>query len=315
VNDVNFITDLNDLNSTGYRRSYESFIEDLNNPQSLVVRGPYGPPWPLVIEPGELEIGSAKIKIEIEDENAKYPIGWAMIDDEQYYRESRASFITFCSWMWRDPNVEDLRMKIEDIQDKLLEINELKQFKLDFEPVIVKVTDQPVKTSGRTQPKPRTVQRKVSADQQMTKQAADFAKIFHSSLVELDDFARPTIESEERKESALKYLGMWGSTKVNINSAPRHVLEAAFIFGGDEVDIANEIILRRQVKPFASIDDLKKDLFQYSDSIGKCEKFITTTSNLFTIRITAVSGAARASVVIAIQKDGNQTRRLAVISS
>jgi len=315
INDVNFITDLNDFNDTAIRQSYNSYIQDLNNPQSLVIRGPYGPPWPLVLAPAELEIGTAKVKIEIEDENAKFPVGWAMIDDEQYNREARAAFVTFCSWMWRDPNVDDLRLRIEDIQEQFLDLNEIKPFKIDFKTSTVQVTDQPVRTSGRTQPKPRTVQRTVSADQQMTRQSADFAKIFHSSLIELDDFARPTIEGDQRKESALKYMGMWGSTKVNINAAPRHVLEAAFMFGGREVDIANEIIIRRQVKPFASIDDLKKDLFQYSDSIGKCEKFITTTSNIFTIRITAVSGAARASVVIAIQKDGNQTKRLAAISS
>ncbi len=315
INDVNVITDLNDFNDTAFRKTYDSFITDFDNPQSLVIRGPYGPPWPLVLEPAELEIGTAKVKIEIEDENAKFPVGWAMIDDEQYNREARAAFITFCSWMWHDPNVEDLRARIEVIQEQFLEINEIKQFKLDFKTSTVQVTDQPVRTSGRTQPKPRTVQRTVSADQQMTRQSADFAKIFHSSLVEFDDFARPTIESDQRKESALKYMGMWGSAKVNINTAPRHVLEAAFTFGGREVDIANEIIIRRQVKPFASIDDLKNDLLQYSDSIGKCEKFITTTSNIFTIRITAVSGAARASVVIAIQKDNNQTKRLGAISS
>jgi type II secretory pathway component PulK len=109
-------------------------------------------------------------------------------------------------------------------------------------------------------------------------------------------------------------MGMWGSMKVNINTAPRHVLEAAFIFGGDEVKIAEEIIQRRRIEPFADIQDLKTELLRYSDSIGRCENYITTVSRFFTIRVTAVSGVAKASSVIAITKDGAKVKRIAVIN-
>ncbi len=109
-------------------------------------------------------------------------------------------------------------------------------------------------------------------------------------------------------------MGMWGTMKININTAPRHVLEAAFIFGGDEVPIAEEIIQRRREEPFKDIQDLKKALFRYSDSIGRCEKFITTVSRFFTIKVTVVSGVAKASSVIAITKDGEKVQRIAVIN-
>jgi len=127
--------------------------------------------------------------------------------------------------------------------------------------------------------------------------------------------ARPTVESEKRNESALKYIAAWASTEVNINTAPRHVLEAVFIFGGNEVKIADEVILRRRIKPFKDIDDLKEQLFAYSDSIEKCKSFITTESTLFSIKITAVCGIAETSTVIAIKKKGDKTTRIAVIST
>ena len=69
--------------------------------------------------------------------------------------------------------------------------------------------------------------------------------------------AAPTIISQDRNESALKYMDLWGTTQVNINSAPRNVLEAAFTFGGDADKIADEIIKKRREKPFAGIDELK----------------------------------------------------------
>ena len=109
-------------------------------------------------------------------------------------------------------------------------------------------------------------------------------------------------------------MGMWGSRKVNINTAPRHVLEAAFTFGGDEVEIAEEIIQRRRIGPFKNIKDLKRVLLRYSVSIEKCEKYITTASNFFTIKVTAVSGLAKASAVIAIMKEGKKIQKIAVIS-
>jgi len=110
-------------------------------------------------------------------------------------------------------------------------------------------------------------------------------------------------------------MGTWGTRKVNINTAPRHVLEAAFIFGGDEVKIAEEIIQRRRTESFMDIADLKKALSSYSDSITKCEPYITTKSTLYTIKITAVSGVAKASSVIAITKNRNNVTRIAIINS
>ncbi len=142
----------------------------------------------------------------------------------------------------------------------------------------------------------------------------DFARLFHSSLIDTDVLARPTIVSESRKESALKYMGMWGSNRVNINTAPRQVLEAAFTFGGDYREIAEEIIKRRQEKPFESIEELRKSLFKYSASIEKCQPYITTLSNFFTIRITATSGVAKASTVIALTKNGKEVQTVAIIS-
>ena len=103
--------------------------------------------------------------------------------------------------------------------------------------------------------------------------------------------------------------------RVNINTAPRNVLEAAFTFGGDAVEIADEIIKRRQIKPFADIEELEKALFAYSDSIKKCQKYILFDSRFFTIRINAVKGAAQASAVIAVMKDEDEMQPVVVILS
>jgi len=315
VNDLSDIDDVNDINDVNAVKADEIGISNFNDLSSVKIRGPYGPPWPFVIEPVEVEIGSAKVKIEIEDENAKYPIGWAMLDDKKLNREAEVGFETFCELMGLDAE------QIDSLKEQLKKIGEIQPFKLEFKPVM-RVVRPSIKEAPRTgstsksrlrQPaRPPAVRKTISASQQVAEQTAHFAKLFHSSLIDTEVLARPYIEG--RKESALKYMGMWGSRMVNVNTAPRHVLEAAFIFGGDEVKIADEIIRQRQVEPFADIEDLKRRLFSYSDSIGKCEKYITTVSRFFTIKVTVVSGVAKASSVIAITREGGKVQRIAVIN-
>jgi hypothetical protein len=319
LGDIGDANDIDDVNNSGLD---EIGFADFNDFSSLTIRGPYGPPWPLVTEPAEFEVGSTKVRIEIEDENAKYPLGWTLLSDRQVQREAEIGFEIFSELMGLDAE------QTASLKEQLNKINEIKPFKLDFKPItrIVKTPIQPRTPIGRSgsiqsrsrssnirrTPQTRTSRKAISVTQQIAEQTAHFAKLFHSSLIDTEVLARPYIEG--RKESALKYMGMWGSRKVNINTAPRHVLEAAFIFGGDQVEIAQEIIQRRQIEPFSDIEDLKRELFRYAGSIAKCEKYITTVSTSFTIKVTAVSGVAKASSVIAITKEGNKVQRVAVIN-
>ncbi len=305
VNDANAVADGNDTKT------------DLQDLDSAVVRGPYGPPWPFVTEPADFEIGPTKVRLEIEDENAKYPLGLALLDDKNLQREAEAGFVTFCEMMRLDST------QIDSLRDQLAQVGEIRPFMVDFKP-ITKAVSTPAPTppptpAGKAAPKAPaqqpTAQRKVvPVAEQIAKQTTDLAKLLHSSLIDTETLAKPIFASENRKESALKYMGLWGSPQVNINTAPRHVLEAAFIFGGSEVEIAEAIIQRRREKPFTNLQELKTELSRYADSIGKCEKYVATTSTCFTIRITAISGSATASSVIAITKEGNQVKKIAVIN-
>jgi len=280
---------------------------------SVPIRGPYGAAWPFVTEPAKFDIGSATVRIEIEDENAKYPLGWALLDDSKIEREVDAGFVTFCELARLDA------VQIDVLAEQLAEVGKIKPFRVDFKPM-TKMVKVPAKTTATSKsrttrtPQQRSIRKPISTAQQYAEQTEHFAKLFHSSLIDTEALARPTIVTESRKESPLKYIGMWGSRKVNINTAPRHVLEAALIFGGNEVEIAEGIIQVRREQVFGTIDELKDELFRYSDSIDKCAEFITTTSRFFTIRITATSGSAKASSIIAITKDGDTVKRVAAIN-
>jgi len=314
-NSGKYFDDMNDVDSNIGTDSGRSGIAGFKDSYSMKVRGPYGPPWPFVSEPTEFEIGSAKIRIKIEDENAKYPLGWALLDNPEIQREVDAGFQTFCEMMGLD------FMQIDSLREQLQKIGKIKSFELNFKPKTKTVRTPAIKTSktasksrtSRTR-RPRISRITIPASKQISSQTTHFAKLFHSSLINTESLARPIIESEGRKEFPLKYIGLWGTRQVNINTAPRPVLEAAFIFGGDEVEIAEEIIQQRRLEPFENIEGIKERMSRYSDSIGKCEEYITTKSSFFMIRITATSGVAKASSMIPITKVGNKVTRIAVIN-
>ncbi len=305
-------------------RSFSSHANDPNDfftvsTASATIPGPYGAPWPLVTEPMEFEIGSAKVTIEIEDENAKYPLGWALIQDEKLKAEANAGFVTFCEWMGYLPD------EIKSVQEDLGEVGAVRPFNVEFKAMSVAAAPPPSlrnrvtrtrAASARSSTVRRTVRKTVTATEQADQQNAAFSRLFHSSLIDTDVFTRPTIESDTRKESAMKYLGLWATRQVNINSAPRHVLEAALNFGSiaDAPKIAEAIIQRRRVKPFSDVEELKKDLFRYGAAIEKCEPFITTASTVFTVRVTAVSGVARRVAVAGVSKEARKVKRIAVLS-
>jgi hypothetical protein len=309
ANDVNDVSDVNDFDPNS------GLFAD---PKLLKIRGPYGPPWPLVTEPIEFEIGSAQVKIEIEDENAKYPLGWVMIADEKLKPIVGASWSTFCEWMGYTST------EIGLLTESLAKIGATKPFKTEFKLEAEPVEPQPAATritrppsgTGTTVVR-RTIPRKpISVEEQIDRQNKEYARLLHSSLIDRDLLLRPSIVSDTRKECAMKYLGLWATRHVNINTAPRQVLEAALTLGSvaNAPKIATAIIENRQTKPITDVNELKQVVPRYSSALDDCRTFITTTSTVLTIRVTAISGVARATAVAAVSKVGDKVQPLAVIS-
>jgi hypothetical protein len=328
----------------GARRDLEANEPDLAGlaSEEPLVRGPYGPRWPLVTEPIEFEIGTAKIRIEIEDENAKYPLGWLLFEDPTVQRAAGAGFDTLCEWMgWTADDISTLKGQVA-------QVGEIRSFKMPADQPgagaaaataarnsvanqaaaagakgsstatgRAGAASQTAASAAARQAAARAVPRRADIRAPMSaaeKQTADLVSLVHSSLLDRDFLSRPTSVSDTRKESLSKYIGLWGATQVNINTAPRHVLEAALAFGGDAARNAEAIIRQRQIQPIKDVGELRKTVTRYADSLEKGSKYLTCASTVLTIRITAVSGAARVSAVVGVVKDGKTVKTLGVIS-
>lgn len=308
VNDVN-VMDVNAIDA----------IEDY----ALVkVPGPYGAKWPLVQDPYEFELGTSTVTIEIHDENSKLPLTWAITKDADYKRQAKAATDSFMEWMKLDFS------EIEKVNKQLADIGKVKSFSLKMDPIKIKTTEtkkvaaSKKSKSRRSRRRSRQSRRKSkSRTKTVTKTVSrgdmlhrtDFAKLMNSHSA-FDILKKPAIETSDRVESAYKYASSWGTYKININTAPRHVLEAAFAFGGNEVEIADAIIQRRKTKPFKETEELSKEFYQYNDSIEKVLPYIMTESKVFTVWVTATSGVASAKTVAAVFKDGKAVERIAIFT-
>jgi hypothetical protein len=307
---------LGDMNDSNTADSYD-------DPNNKVVPGPYGPQWPLAAEPIELEVGNAKVTVEIEDENAKLPLIWGANTDKEKQREVDAAIGTFGEWM--NMSFE----QIDNLRSDLKKLGEAKPYKAGVS-VFAASTGVAAAAGGSSEPnavrqnlsrRGRRARTQQQSQQQMAaKQAetggpmSDFVRLLHSSMVNTEPFAQPYIKTQQRTESILKYMSRWGATQVNVNSAPRQVLESAFMFGGDAEKVADAIIKERQLKPFKDANDLQKRIYKYADSIRKSQNFITTKSDVFSVKITAVSGVATATTTAAVMMEGKKPKVIAIIT-
>jgi hypothetical protein len=298
-----------------------SDLASLADPNTITIPGPYGPEWPLIAEPTQLELGDATIRIEIADENAKLPLVWSFTEDSDVRRAAGDSTDLFCEWMQMSRDqIKDLRERLEVIAGK-------KAFSL--KPKAVTVTAAAPRTSRTVSRTPATTDAQgsksaenrtpttVDVRQQRapTANSSDFVRLLTSSLIDLESLAQPLPNTGKRYEAPIKYLGLWGATQVNINTAPRQVLEAAFMFGGNYVEIADGIIKARREKPFKDTDELQDKLYTYGESIRKALPYITTTSTCLTIRVTARCGAATASSIASVLKSEKAIQTIAMVDT
>lgn len=294
------------------------------DPNSLTIPGPYGVDWPYITEPLEFKVGDAKVTIKIRDENAKMPLTWGIMKDEKQIRAANDAIMTFCQWMrMDDQHIETLLIQLEEVKKH-------KPYSKNLKPIVtLEKTTKKVTTPAKT-PKSsihrrtsRTRSRRKTTPKTNTKKTtrpaightSDFARLLHSSLIDTATLAIPLPDTGKRHESPLKYLALWGSQKVNINSAPRHVLEAVFTFGGDQEEIAEAIIQQRKVKPYKDINEFKQQNYGFSDSIRKVEPYIVTQSSFFAIEVTAACGNAVVSSIATVKIEKGKAETIGIMSN
>jgi hypothetical protein len=236
-------------------------------------------------------------------------------------REIQAGFESFCEWMQMTPD------EIDEVTVQLEEFTEIQPYRTEFKMMSVaggnprNSTNNSSSAAARLRAKNTSAggnanqRNRITPKQQQEQQNIEFTRLLNSSAIDRAILAHPLVQTDTRTESALKYIGLNTFNRVNLNTAPRHVLEAVFMFGGDAVEVADLIIEQRRTEPITDLENLKKTLSRYDDAIEKTKPYLCTDSTLFTIRVEATCGVAKASKVVVLRKGENGGfKKIAVIS-
>jgi len=305
------------LNSIGFGpNAYFGIDYDGNfkpiDPNILYVPGPYGPPFPYTTEPKQISIGDVEVTITIEDENAKLPLVWALMKDKDRQTEKQACFDTFFEWLGVD------EATVEHLNRQFTETADIKHFEIGMEPATIEqreaVRTRTVTTdaSGRRQSVFRTRYRTRKVPRSVAGNNTDFSRLIEANIdterLEYSFFPEGFAQS-----AAIRYLGLWGSDKINVNTATRNVLEAAFVFAGREVELADAVIEERKIKPFEDLEEMKRRIYRFSNNLDKLSDLILFASEVFTVKVIAVSGSARAESTTAILYKDNKFTKITTV--
>ena len=90
----------------------------------------------------------------------------------------------------------------------------------------------------------------------------------------------------------MKYLGLWGHSRINLNTASVEVIEVAFSGIGMNGEVAQEIVDYRTKKPLTHISQLKK-IDSVRPFLQVIQSLSTIESDSFSVEIKAQSGRSQ----------------------
>jgi len=111
---------------------------------------------------------------------------------------------------------------------------------------------------------------------------------------------------DNRSKKLMDYLTIYSDGKINVNKAPKEVLESL----GENMDsaLASAIVDYRKEEAFESIDDLRKVPGMQNEVLAEINPWITVKSASFSIDVQVNCNGAVASIKTVAQKEENKTR-------
>lgn len=259
---------------------------------------------PFILVQKTVQIGTAVVDIEIHDENAKYPLYWLLHSPfEKEIAPVEDSIGRLGELLDAEPDETDNAINLAMDIDKRVEVLEpmiylAKQRSPKNKNGEVRMLWRPRRARIKNSP-PKSTPPVSSEDLQKQHYQAmgAFVQQWHNETANTkSEF--PETDLTMRPENFTDYLGYWGHTKINVNTAPPEVMEAAFLPLGITQTAIQAIVEHRQQNPI----DRRLNLYDISDEIDRdisraVQVLAIPTSDTFSIHINARLGRANYNIL------------------
>jgi general secretion pathway protein K len=111
---------------------------------------------------------------------------------------------------------------------------------------------------------------------------------------------------EKKNKRLLDYLTIYSDGMININTAPKEVLQS--LSESMDSTLAEAIVEYRKEENFESLDDLRKVPGMDDEILGEISEWITVKSSTFSIEAHVNCNGATASIRTVAQKQGNKAK-------
>lgn len=258
----------------------------------------------------ELDVGDAEVTIEIHDEHAKWPMLWMMPQNSPFSKNTNESdklFKDLTGFIAADP----------DDSSRLLKLTKDLGRSIKLPPA-----EFTVNKSRSTRRRGRAVRRRrvrgytkrLEEARQKREGMALFAQSFYTTINEQSEYATLKQPMTEREVSLVDYFGFWGHNRININTAPVEIIQAAFAPLGLTESQAQAIVSYRQQQKFTQLSDIRKVEGIERPLAQSIMPLCLTRSETFSVKITARIGRTSYRVTGAVHYNRGRVQPLAMVN-
>jgi len=257
-----------------------------------------------------IQIGQTDVEIEIQDENAKWPVLWHMSRNSPFsvtmdQAQVQKGYNKFTSLSRVNP--VDARIALK------MFYNMGSQFSLPPAEFTVNLTSN-ARTSRRIVYRHIGYTKKREEAIQRRDQMKLFGRDFKDRLINDINVAVLNKKMSGTSASFSDYLGIWGHNRININTASSEILKSAFLPLGLTTHKAHLIIEYRNQKPFNHTNDLNQIKDLGSNLIARMRPLCVVGPDTFTTKITARIGRTQYRIFGSFYQDQGRLVHMAVIT-
>jgi len=271
--------------------AWDMFMEDLPEKETFVIRTE------------ELAVGEAEVTIEIQDENAKWPVLW-LLRSPFRGNDAQKEFLNYAKQMGYATT--DARRAVKLVKEIGRKIEKV------LPPPEVKVEARK-RAGNRRRRRFMSYDKRLKEEQNRREVMGEFARQWQEALDADEDFQVLQQSLPDKANGFNDFLGIWGSNFININTTSPEILESAFSSLGMTRDKAEAIVTFRETTLFRNKNELHNVQGLEKKMVTKLLPLITVKSDSYSVYVTARLGRTEYNLIGSVYNYKGRVRFLSLI--